>query len=91
MMNRGMGMSVGRCRKRQQANGEDIETVEEIFAKLFVGKVLPQIAVGGGDLWKSIDGMGCNRIRTTPNRIGVAGRLPRGLELQAPCFALAVE
>lgn len=29
---------------------EYIETVEEIFAKLFVGNVLPQIAVGGGDL-----------------------------------------
>ena len=29
---------------------ENIETVEEIFAKLFVGNVLPQIAVGGGDL-----------------------------------------
>jgi len=29
---------------------EYIETVEEIFAKLFVGNVQPQIAVGGGDL-----------------------------------------
>src|ERR1700723_2536393 len=35
--------------------------------------------------------MGYNRTRTTPNRIGVAGRLPRGLELQAQGFALAVE
>ena len=29
---------------------KNIETVGEIFAKLFVGNVLPQIAVGGGDV-----------------------------------------
>jgi hypothetical protein len=45
-----MGMSVRRCRKRRQVNGKNIETVEEIFAKLLVGNVLLQIAVGGGHL-----------------------------------------
>jgi len=43
-----MGMSVRRCRKRRQVNGKNIETVEEIFAKLLVGNVLLQIAAGGG-------------------------------------------
>jgi hypothetical protein len=38
--------------KRRQAKGKDIETVEEIFAKLFVGNVPLQIALGGGDLQK---------------------------------------
>lgn len=52
-----MGMSVRRRRKRRQANGKDMETVEEIFAKLFAGNVLLPIAVGGGDLQKSIDGI----------------------------------
>jgi hypothetical protein len=51
MMNRD-GDVVRRCRKRRQADGKDMETVEEIFAKLFVGNVLLQIAVGGGDLQK---------------------------------------
>jgi len=46
----GTGMSVRRCRKRRQVYGKNIETVKEIFAKLLVGNVLLQIAVGGGDL-----------------------------------------
>jgi hypothetical protein len=43
-------MSARRCHKRRPANGKDL--VEEIFAKLFVGNVLLQIAVAGGDLQK---------------------------------------
>ena len=46
-----------RCRKRRQVYGKNIETAEEIFAKFFVGNVLLQIAIGGGDLQNSIDGI----------------------------------
>src|SRR5271170_977969 len=35
--------------KRRQRNGEDVQTIEQVFAKVSVADGLGKIAIGGGD------------------------------------------
>ena len=35
--------------QRGQLNGKDVQAIVQVFAKLLVGDVLTQIAIGGGD------------------------------------------
>jgi hypothetical protein len=44
-----MGMSAARSRKRRRENGEDLEAVKEVAAKLLFRDHFGQVAIGGGD------------------------------------------